>query len=84
MVGYQSTLPTMSGSLTHGGGENVPGIPGARTTRKFMYLATPNGSSHGNSQYNHTKSKHNKTTYLFVFFVWIYHAPTSDMMRTSQ
>ena len=29
----------MSGSLTHGGGENVPGIPGACTTRNIMYLA---------------------------------------------
>ena len=29
----------MSGSLTHGGGQNVPSIPGACTTRNFMYLA---------------------------------------------
>ena len=29
----------MSGSLTRGGGENVPDIPGACTTRKFSYLA---------------------------------------------
>ena len=28
----------MSGSLTRGGGENVPGIPGACATRDFMYL----------------------------------------------
>ena len=28
----------MSGSLTHGGGESVPGIPGACTTRNFTYL----------------------------------------------
>ena len=28
----------MSGSLTRGGGENVPGIPGACTTRNFIYL----------------------------------------------
>ena len=28
----------MSGSLTPGGGENVPGIPGARTTRNITYL----------------------------------------------
>ena len=28
----------MSGSLTRGGGENVPGIPGACTTRNFAYL----------------------------------------------
>ena len=28
----------MSGSLTRGGGENVPGIPGACATRKFVYL----------------------------------------------
>ena len=27
----------MSGSLTRGGVENVPGIPGARTTRNFAY-----------------------------------------------
>ena len=29
----------MSGSLTRGGGENFPDIPGACTTRNFMYLA---------------------------------------------
>ena len=29
---------SMSGSLTGRGGENVPGIPGACTTRNFMYL----------------------------------------------
>ena len=29
----------MSGSLTRGGGENVPGIPSARATRDFTYLA---------------------------------------------
>ena len=28
----------MSGSLTRGGGENVPGIPGACATRDFAYL----------------------------------------------
>ena len=28
----------MSGLLTYGGGENVPGIPGACATRNFMYL----------------------------------------------
>ena len=28
----------MSGSLTHGGGENVPFIPGACATRNFAYL----------------------------------------------
>ena len=28
----------MSGSLTRGGGRNVPGIPGACATRKFTYL----------------------------------------------
>ena len=28
----------MSGSLTRGGGENVPGIPGACTTRYLTYL----------------------------------------------
>ena len=29
----------MSGPLTHGGGENVPGIPGAWANRNFTYLA---------------------------------------------
>ena len=29
----------MSGSLTRGGGENVPGIPGACTTSNITYLA---------------------------------------------
>ena len=29
----------MSGSLTHGGGENVPGIPGAYATHNLTYLA---------------------------------------------
>ena len=28
----------MSGSITRGGGENVPGIPGARTAHRFAYL----------------------------------------------
>ena len=28
----------MSGSLTHGGGKNFPGIPGACATRNFTYL----------------------------------------------
>ena len=28
----------MSGSLTHGGGESVPSIPGACATRNFTYL----------------------------------------------
>ena len=30
----------MSGSLTHGGGEIVPGIPGACATRNFAYLVS--------------------------------------------
>ena len=29
----------MSGSLTRGGGENIPGIPGACATRNLTYLA---------------------------------------------
>ena len=29
----------MSGSLTHGSGNNVPAIPGVCATRNFMYLA---------------------------------------------
>ena len=29
----------MSGSLTHGGGESVPGIPDTRATRNLTYLA---------------------------------------------
>ena len=29
----------MSGSLTRGGGENIPGIPSACATRSFAYLA---------------------------------------------
>ena len=33
----------MSGSLTRGGGENVPGIPGACTTRDFTYLEKAHG-----------------------------------------
>ena len=32
-------LVSMSGSLTRGGGENVPSIPGACTTRNVTYLA---------------------------------------------
>ena len=35
----------MSGSLTRGGGENVPGIPGACATRNFTYLVR--GPFHG-------------------------------------
>ena len=33
----------ISGSLTRGGGENVPSIPGACTTRYFTYLARAHG-----------------------------------------
>ena len=33
----------MSGSLTHGGRENVSGIIGACTTRNFMYLSKAHG-----------------------------------------
>ena len=36
----------MSGSLTHGGGEIVPGIPGACATRYFMYLVKGPYSKH--------------------------------------
>ena len=36
----------MSGSLTRGGGENVPGIRGTRTIRKFSYLARCTHGSH--------------------------------------
>ena len=44
LVGDHGTCVThvswcMSGSLTRGGGENVPGIPGTCATRNFMYLA---------------------------------------------
>ena len=44
----------MSGSLTRGGGENVPGIPGACATRNFAYLvrgpcqSLPNSAKNGN------------------------------------
>ena len=47
----------MSGSLTCGGGENIPGIPGACVTSNFAYLARgpwcqatlPFGTSHSSS-----------------------------------
>ena len=35
----RNLLVSMSRSLTRGGGENVPSIPGACAARKFMYLA---------------------------------------------
>ena len=36
---YVTHVPwCMSGLLTHGGGKNVPRIPGACTTRNFTYL----------------------------------------------
>ena len=39
MARASRTCRCMSGSLTHGSGENVPGIPGACATRNFSYLA---------------------------------------------
>ena len=33
----------MLGSLTHGGGRNVPGIPGECTTRNYTYLQETHG-----------------------------------------
>ena len=42
-----------SGSLTDGGGENIPAIPGACSTRNFTYLVR--------SQWNRSVSYHNNT-----------------------
>ena len=63
---YHGTCAThvpwrMSGSLTPDGGENVPGIAGACTTRNFMYLAR--GPFPWNPLYNHHKTKHNISLY---------------------
>ena len=48
----------MSGSLTRGGGENVPGIPGACATRNSTYLVrgpleSVSASWHGNASSQH-------------------------------
>ena len=37
----------LPGSLTRGGGENVPGIPGACATRNFVYLVRGPCEKHG-------------------------------------
>ena len=41
----------MSGSLARGGGENVPGIPGAHATRNCTYLARGQWPANSRSQY---------------------------------
>ena len=58
----------MSGSLTRGGGENVPGIPGACAPRNFAYLIrgpwwklwmlSVNGSNKYNSLDSYTSKRH--------------------------
>ena len=49
----------MLGSLTGGGGENVPGIPGACATRNFTYLARGPYLIWGDAGHH-----------LTVFFIW--------------
>ena len=51
----------MSGSLNPGGRENVPGIPGACTTRNFMYLVR--------DPYNNTMLWHRKAIKLCKHFI---------------
>ena len=48
IVGSGSGLWCISGSLTHGGGENVPGISSACKTRNFAYLVKGPQDDKGN------------------------------------
>ena len=65
----------MSGSLTHGGGENVPDIPGACATRNFTYLVR------GPLTYNFTVMQ----SYIqkFVFWISTYNKPISQFPHVS-
>ena len=57
----------MSGSLTRGGGEKVPGIPGACATRNFTYLVRGpcfTGSLNSEISYNIVTSRHGDTVSL--------------------
>ena len=53
----------MSGSLTRGGGENVPGIPGACATHTFSYLAR--GPLHNVSYFVQSSGSH-----LLLHVIW--------------
>ena len=57
-----------SGSLTRGGGENVPGIPGACITRKFTYLVIGPWKRHQRSARLSTSfERHDATNILFIY-----------------
>ena len=63
----------MSGSLTHGGGENVPGIPSACATHNFAYLAR----GPCRVGYNTVQTKRGHATYkhsnIFTSYTCKYH-----------
>ena len=67
----------MSGSLIRGGGENVPGIPGAGTTRNFTYLE-------GGPCQKRMKTEQGKTALLTPLwtdrkYIWIVRFASSDI-----
>ena len=66
----------MSGSLTNGGGEYVPGIPGACATRNFTYLARgPRESQLG--YFVQMQSLSNDDIYCFIIFWKLINVPVS-------
>ena len=64
----------MSGSLTRGGGENVPGIPGACATQNCMYLVK--GPLYGSFGYYY---KSRISTVYSISFTW--HLPLVNMLQ---
>ena len=77
----------MSGSLTPCGGENVPGIPGACTTRKFMYLTrgpwlVALGPCFFQNQIWLNVRERITTFYLFMVTILIQHSINPQMVIT--
>ena len=62
----------MSGSLTRGGGENVPGIPGACATRNFTYLVR---GSMGWKFHNYSAATLASICYIFSPNTQVKHPP---------
>ena len=75
----------MSGSLTCGGGENVPGIPCACATRNFTYLVrgplqrSPHGLPHG-ARFTACNPPNNYgNAYMYLHAVWYMRADMSHV-----
>ena len=62
----------MSGSLTSGGGENVPGIPGACATRNFAYLVKGPWSFFSTTiRLNRMSPEQNDCHFAVCIFKWL-------------